>query len=265
VKAHLGVGGTWRSPQPLIAAIVACLFAVSCADSPRERTQPEAEPQGTATDCATLWTTVRESAVASGIEDGEARRLADQARVECEGVKGEVTGDQFADAPCGKDESARNAAPPGGNPKTIGIYLSCKADFTVIGTPEQPVYLAMREIPGSLTGSAAGQLEGAVRAYFAGPTAEEQSDGYFSAGPASMAEAIKNVSISGNSATIDFSADAGDRMGNLGTSTGTAVFIIELSATVFQFEGVDQLTLQVEGNCEGFWHLIERDCRVIKR
>jgi hypothetical protein len=127
------------------------------------------------------------------------------------------------------------------------------------------VYLAMREIPGSLTGSAAEELEGAVRAYFAGPTPAEQSDGYFSAGPPSMAVSIKNVSIDANTATIDFSADVGDRLGNLGTSTATEIFKIELSATVFQFEGIDQLALQVEGDCETFWHLMERDCTVLKR
>ena len=265
MKVHLGVGGAWRSHPLLIAVIVACLFAASCANAPRERTQPEAEPQGTATDCATLWTTVRESAVASGIDDGEARRLADQARVECEGVKREVTGNESADAPCGKDVSARNAAPPRGDPKTVGIYLSCKADFAVIGTPQQPVYLAMREIPDSLTGSAAEQLEGAARAYFAGPTPEEQGDGYFSAGPPAMAAAIKNVSISGNSATIDFSQDLHGQTGNLGTSTATAVFLNELSATVFQFEGIDELTLRLEGDCEEFWHLMEMGCTAIRR
>jgi hypothetical protein len=240
------------------------LFAVACADTPQERAQPEQAVSPT--DCAALWTSVRESAVASGVADGEARRLADQARVECESAKGGVTGaEEFADAPCGKDEDARNAAPPTGDPKMVGVYLSCKADFALVGTPQQPVYLAMREIPASLTGSATARLEGAVRAYIAGATPEEQSRGYFSAAPTSLAAAIREVRISGNAATLDFSADVSGRMGNLGTSTATDVFVVELAATVFQFEGVDQLTLQVEGDCEGFWRLVERTCTVIKR
>ncbi len=147
----------------------------------------------------------------------------------------------------------------------VGIYLSCEADFGLVGTPAQPVYLAMREIPSALTSSPAARLEGAVRAYIAGPTPEEEKDGYFSAAPTSLAAAIRDVSINGSGATIDFSADVSARMGNLGTSTATDVFMIELAATAFQFEGVDQLTLQVDGDCESFWRLVERTCTTITR
>jgi hypothetical protein len=64
---------------------------------------------------------------------------------------------------------------------------------------------------------------------------------------------------------MDFSADIADRMGNLGASTATDVFITELAATVFQFRDIDQLTLTVEGDCEQFWRLLERECTVINR
>jgi spore germination protein GerM len=147
----------------------------------------------------------------------------------------------------------------------VGVYLSCKADFALVGTPQQPVYLALREIPFSLTGSQEERLEGAVRAYIAGPRPEELSRGYFSAAPPSLADALESVSISGGSATIEFSTKVEGRMGNLGNSTVTEVFLVELAATAFQFEGVDELTLQVEGDCERLWNLMERTCTVIKR
>lgn len=274
MRAHFRIGGGRVSSSRLAAIIVVGLIGTACANAPQDRARPgqatDVTPtaDATSTDCAALWTSVRDSAVASGVADGEARRLADQARVECEQAKGgaPVTGaDELTDAPCGKELDAKNAAAPKGDPKTVGVYLSCKADFALVGTPQQPVYLAMREIPASLTGSEAERLEGAVRAYMAGPTPEEQSRGYFSAAPTSMAATIEDVSISGSSATINFSPDVADHIGNLTAGTAGQVFVIELGATVFQFAGIDQLTLQVEGDCERFWHLMERTCSVIER
>lgn len=147
----------------------------------------------------------------------------------------------------------------------VGVYFSCGADSATLGTPEQPVYLAMREIPAELTDTVDERLEGAVRAYISGPTPQEQDRGYFSAAPASLASAIQEVRIDGSAAVIDFAPKVAGQLGNLGTSTATEVFVIELGATVFQFDGIDQLTLQIQGDCEQFWRLMERTCTVIKR
>lgn len=147
----------------------------------------------------------------------------------------------------------------------VGVYFSCGSDSATLGTPEQPVYLAMREIPAELTDTVGERLEGAVRAYISGPTPQEQDRGYFSAAPASLASAIQEVRIDGSAGVIDFSPKVAGQLGNLATSTATDVFVIELGATVFQFDGIDQLTLQVQGDCEQFWRLMERTCIVIKR
>jgi hypothetical protein len=170
----------------------------------------------------------------------------------------------LAEEPCADDVS-QGAPPATGDPKMVGVYFSCRADSATIGTPRQPVYLAMREIPAQLTDTLDERLEGAVRAYIAGPTPEEQDSGYFSAAPSSLARAIQEVRIDGSAAVIDFSPKVGGQLGNLGTTTATDVFIIELRATVFQFDRLDQLTLQIEGDCEQFWRLLERTCTVIRR
>jgi hypothetical protein len=167
---------------------------------------------------------------------------------------------------CADDESLQNAPPRTDDPKMVGVYFSCGADAATLGTPQQPVYLAMRPIPAELTDTEEERLEGAVRAYIAGPTPEEQDRGYFSPAPSSLASAIREVRIDGSTAVLDFSPEVANlQLGNLGTTTATDIFVIELSATVFQFDGVDQLTLQVQGDCEKFWRLMERTCTVIER
>lgn len=166
---------------------------------------------------------------------------------------------------CAEDVNLQDALPPTDDPKMVGVYLSCGADAAVLGTDQQPVYLAMREIPTGLADTPEGRLEGAVREYIAGPTSAEQDRGYFTAAPAALADAIKEISIDGTMAIIDFSAEVANQLGNLGATTATDVFVNELAATVFQFDGIDQLALQLEGDCEQFWRLLERTCTDIKR
>jgi hypothetical protein len=179
---------------------------------------------------------------------------------------GRAATESIAEFLCADDVSLQNAPPGTDDPTMVGVYFSCRADAATLGTPEQPVYLAMREIPAELTDTDEERLEGAVRAYIAGPTPEEQDRGYSSAAPSSLASAIHEVRIDGRTAVIDFSAEVASlQLGNLGTSTATLVFVIELGATVFQFDGIGQLTLQVQGDCEQFWRLMERTCTVIER
>lgn len=200
VGAGRRVGWLWLAALLVVLAVL----AGACANEAGNRAQPEQQPS--AVDCAQLWTTVRETAVASGVDDGEARRLADQARLECEianeTIPPEAEIDEFL---CADDVSLQDARPTTDDPKMVGVYFSCGADSATLGTPGQPVYLAMREIPAELTDTVDERLEGAVRAYISGPTPQEQDRGYFSAAPASLASAFQEVRIDGSAAVIDFS------------------------------------------------------------
>jgi Tol biopolymer transport system component len=202
------------------------------------------------------------------VESGDVRQLTQGPGLDCcaswQPLPAEAVG-EIEDVPCADDVSLRNALPASSDPKIVGVYFTCRADSPTLGTPQQPVYLAMREIPAALAGTLEERLEHAVRAYIAGPTPSETDRGYTSASPSSLADAIRDVRVDGGAATIDFSPDVADRLGNLGTATATDVFVIELGATVFQFEGVDRLILQVQGDCDRFWMLLERTCTVIER
>lgn len=165
---------------------------------------------------------------------------------------------------CADDADRRNAAPveDGGE---VSVYFSCEADGALLGTDRQPVYMFARSVPDDLSGTPDGRLEAALRAYLAGPTPDEADLGYFTPAPASLAAALQDVSVVEGTAAVDFTTLDQGGLGNLGTSTASLTFLLELRALAFQFPDVQQLVLRVDGDCEGFWHMLEMSCQTIRR
>lgn len=64
---------------------------------------------------------------------------------------------------CADDVSLQDALPPIEDPTVVGVYFSCGADSPVLGTNQQPVYLAIREVPAELSETTQERLEAAVR------------------------------------------------------------------------------------------------------
>jgi hypothetical protein len=243
-------------------AVVAVL-AVSCSSQTQAGRPPSTSPTES---CVELWGDVYESSIRSGVSEGEARRLADSARAECEGLGNTVPSiEPGPSVACAGDADRRNALPVSDEPKMVSVYFSCQADFAFLGTTQQPLYMFTREIPLSLSDTTGHRLEGAMRHYLAGPRPQEVDRGYFSAAAAPMADALAKVSLNGGEAIVDFDESIEGRLGNLGTATASSVFLLEVQATAFQFPAVESLTITMEGDCDRFWRMLEMECQKIGR
>jgi hypothetical protein len=169
------------------------------------------------------------------------------------------------DPPRCADDIDRLDAAPVEDLGSVSVYFSCEADADLLGTEDQPVYLFTRSVPEGTAGTGDERLEAALRSYVAGPTRDEIELGYFTPAPPSLGPAIQAVSISEGIATVDFDGAAIGDLGGLGTSTASLTFLIELRAVTFQFPEVQQLVLQVDGDCDSFWHMLEMSCQTIRR
>lgn len=242
--------------------LVLALMLSACSGT---RPTPRAT-QASTVGCAERWEAAYRSALDSGVADGEARRLADRARAECEGLGTTVPSiEPGASVPCAGDADVRNAPPVKGEPKLVSVYFSCEADLVALGTMKQPLYAFAREIPLSLTDSTEERLEGALREYLRGPLPSEEERGYFSASGSTLSDALGDVLLTAGLAHVSFDPVIEQKLGNLGTATASSVFVLESQAVSFQFPEVDTLELQVAGDCERFWHLFEQTCRRINR
>ncbi len=223
-------------------------------------------PSPSTLSCVDLWVEVYDTSVASGVTSGEARRLADAARAECEGLG--TTVPSIAPGPvsaCSGDDQRRNAPAIVDDPRYVSVYFSCEGDFAFLGTSAQPLYMFVREIPSSMTDTSDERLEAALSAYLAGPRPNEVDRGYFSAGAAPLADLLTTAEITRGTARIDFSSKVVDHLGNIGTATASQVFLLEMQATAFQFPEVKEVVIQVDGDCDAFWRLLEMSCQSIQR
>lgn len=245
----------------LIAGMLVGIIATGCADTGLQASGSSSPATKT---CAEVWVDVYESSLDSGIADGESRRLADAARAECEGSSDRVpTIETGPDVACAGDSDRRNAPPVSGDIKHVSVYFSCEADFATLGTLEQPLYMFTREIPASMTDTLDHRLQAALRAYLSGPRPDEVDRGYFGAGDASLADDLAEVSVSEGTATVDFDVTIEGHLGNLGTSTASQIFLLEIQAAVFQFPQVKSLVLRVGGDCDRFWQMLEMSCQTV--
>jgi hypothetical protein len=90
-----------------------------------------------------------------------------------------------------------------------------------------------------------------------GATADEQARGFESAFAPIDPPIQVRVSLSGNVASIDFD-DLHPAMQSTTASAG--VLLWQLRDTIFQFEGITEAQLTMEGSCDTFWNWLEMSC-----
>ena len=210
--------------------------------------------------CAGNWAKTRDDLRASGSPDGEARRQADLAREKCEEPLAGSSESPRAASPCADDTNRRNA--PGARRADVAsVYFSCMAN---VGATSQPVYRFTRRVAAST--DAATRLEAALRAYLQGPTRAEKQLGYMTAVPTPFGDALQGVSVQGRRAIVSFTPALEARVGALPTAAAEA-FLLELRTTVFQSGDIQQLELDIAGECDRFWRLLEGrvSCATLER
>lgn len=109
------------------------------------------------------------------------------------------------------------------------------------------------------------RLEAALMSLVAGPTEEEQFQGYFSHFSQETRLALNGASIDADGLAVVDLADIRDVIPNASTSAGSAVFLAQLNATVFQIEEVAAVEYRIEGSCEDFWEWLQSNCQVVER
>ena len=247
----------WLVAASLLLLIFAAGSArLSTAADPGEGTTAWAEALSAS--CASTWVETREAIRRSGAPDGEARRHADLAREECERPLMGAAPSPRDSSPCAEDAERRNAPGPRGG-RSAAVYFSCMAD---VGTKQQPVYRFIRPVEPS-TDLARG-LKSALLVYLNGPTNEEKQLGYMTAIPTPFPGALQRVLVDGPLATVSFTPALEERVGALPSAAAEA-FLLELRATVFQFQEIERLALDVAGDCQRFGRLLETSCLILER
>lgn len=199
--------------------------------------------------CAALWEDTRRSERAQGRRDGEARRAADRARADCEGIPLEVPPPT---AQCLTDAQRRDAPAPELPPSSVAVYFSCGPE--VPSGPKPHVYQFER--PVDYGASMTERVQTALDAYLAGPSAGEAAQGYVGA-LTDLAIGDVTVTESHGSLQLDFATKI-EAIPAIGVTSYSTALLAELTALVGQFESVDSVSLTVEGACARFWALFER-------
>jgi hypothetical protein len=94
-----------------------------------------------------------------------------------------------------------------------------------------------------------------------GPAAAETTAGAFSFFSSDTADAIRDITVNGDKLTVDFE-DVQAVLGTTGagTSCGSAALLAQLNATAFQFDAIDTVRYEMEGDCNEFGAMVQTDC-----
>ncbi len=144
-------------------------------------------------------------------------------------------------------------APAGNVGMVLTVYYTCGAPS--VPTADSFVY---REVPASdlvLTKT----LEELVK----GPDVVERAAGFVSFFSDETTDAFAGVTLNAGRATIDFRGL--ESINNISTATGSEFFIANLNANVFQFNTIDAAEYRLNGSCDEFWNLLQRDCQLVTR
>jgi spore germination protein GerM len=126
----------------------------------------------------------------------------------------------------------------------VKAYFSCADDRSPNAEPGLvPVY---RAVP-----KATAVLRSSLEALTAGPTAAERRRGISSFFSPATDDALRSVVLRDGHAVVDFD-DLRTVIPNASSSAGSAMFLAELDATVFQFRSVQSVEYRLEGDCEAF-------------
>lgn len=135
----------------------------------------------------------------------------------------------------------------------LTVYYTCGPSR--VPTTEHFVY---REVPESdlvLTTT----LEELVK----GPDIVERAAGFVSFFSEETADAFAGVTLNAGRATIEFRGL--EEINNISTASGSEFFLANLNANVFQFETIDAVEYRLNGSCDEFWNLLQRNCQLMTR
>lgn len=108
----------------------------------------------------------------------------------------------------------------------------------------------------------------ALRAAFAqlleGPTAAERDRGLLSWFSAETAGMLRGVAVEDGFAIVDF-GDLRPVIPNAVGSAGALMLLGELTATAFQFPGIQRVEFRIEGDCEALMAWLQFGCYPIRR
>ena len=147
----------------------------------------------------------------------------------------------------------REPAPTSGVGMVLTVYYTCGPSRTP--TADKFVY---REVPPSdlvLTRT----MEELVK----GPDVVERAAGFVSFFSAETVDAFAGVTLNAGRATIDFRGL--ETIDNISTSSGSEFFLANLNANTFQFGTIDAVEYRLNGSCDEFWNLLQRDCQLVTR
>lgn len=96
-------------------------------------------------------------------------------------------------------------------------------------------------------------LHGALEELLAGPTAEEEAEGYAGFFSDETAGMLNGAEIEGGVARVDLDAGLRDALPNAGTSTGALTLLGQLDGTVEQFSTVDEVIYSLDGDVDAFY------------
>jgi hypothetical protein len=100
-------------------------------------------------------------------------------------------------------------------------------------------------------------LRGALEELLAGPTPEEEADGYFSFFSTETADQLDDVVIEDGVAEVSFSSELPEIIPNASTSAGSAALLAALDATATQFDTVDEAVYSLEGDVDAFFEWLQ--------
>jgi spore germination protein GerM len=101
-------------------------------------------------------------------------------------------------------------------------------------------------------------LRGALEALLAGPTPDEEADGYRSFFSSETADQLDDVTIEDGVAEVSFSSELPELIPNASTSAGSTSLLAALDATTTQFDTVDEAVYSLEGDVDAFYEWLQR-------
>ncbi|MDX5318353.1 MAG: GerMN domain-containing protein [Actinomycetes bacterium] len=153
--------------------------------------------------------------------------------------------------PTGATTSAPPTSPAGET--TIAVFF----DNTVMNPNAEncsAVFVVERTVPATDDEATA-----ALGALLAGPTPEEEADGYSSWFSEATADALLGVKVEGDTAYVNL-ADLRQVIPNAGTSCGSGQFMASLNATTTNATGASKVLYAFEGDPVAFWDFVQVGC-----
>ena len=136
---------------------------------------------------------------------------------------------------------------------TIAVFF----DTTVMNPDAEncsAVFVVERTVP--LTDD---EATAALEALLAGPTPDEEADGYASWFSAATADALLGVKVVGDTAYVNL-ADLRQVIPNAGTSCGSGQFMASLNATTTNATGAAKVLYAFDGDPAAFWEFVQAGC-----